>query len=194
MKKTALLFLLFTAGVTAFFSCGEKKQKNPDQPAAGTKEQIPVVKDFVSEVGKFSIVFKTPPHEQARKVRTILNTDVTMYAFISEDEKVENKSYMVAYCDYPESVMTGADVRELLKDFKHGVVRKLDGTLTSDIPGKFQGYASVDFAASGPQLHTAYKMVMAGNRLYQVSILQQTEPVTQQDIDGFIGSFKISGE
>ena len=107
-------------------------------------------------------------------------------------EESVTKAYMVAYCDYPSEMIKQSDPKTLLNGSKEGVVGQFKAQIVEEKWSKFQGNVAVDFTASGPQYHTAYKLVLAGNRLYQVGILQDGGPVSQDDMDMFIGSFKIT--
>ena len=107
-------------------------------------------------------------------------------------EESRSKAYMVAYCDYPAEIIKGDNPVAFLQRSKEGVIGNFEAKITDEKVGKFQGNETIDFTASGPKYHTAYKLILAGNRLYQVGILQDNGPVSQSDIDTFIGSFKIT--
>lgn len=195
IKKTTLIL---TAIVTGMFltSCGGKKdeaKKGEENTEAATEEktEAPEAADFTSEAGKFTIKFKATPTEQTQDVPTEIG-NVTMYMFMHEESVT--KAYMVAYCDYPSELIKLSDPVTLLQGSKGGVVGKFQATITDEKVGKFQGYDCIDFTAGGPQYNTAYKLVLADNRLYQVGILQDGSAVTPEDIASFIGSFKINSE
>ena len=145
--------------------------------------------EFTSNDGKFSIKFKVSPQESTKDVDTEIGA-VKMYMFMHEESVT--KAYMVAYCDYPSELIKQSDAKKLLDGSKEGVVGQFKAEITEEKWSKFQGNESCDFTASGPQYHTAYKLVLAGNRLYQVGILQDGGPVSDDDMDMFIGSFKIT--
>lgn len=196
MKKTSLLFTAFAASMLVLSSCGSKKDEKGAENKEGQTEEAsseeavaPAVEEFKSEAGKFTINFKEKPTEQEQDVPTAKG-DVKMYLFILEEDRT--KAYMVAYCDYTDEMLQGATHEEILQNSKEGVVGKFEAKVTDEKVGKFQGNDAVDFTASGPKYHTAYKLILAGNRLFQVSILQEGSPVSQADIDTFIGSFKIT--
>jgi hypothetical protein len=198
MKKTTLLLTAFAASFAVLTSCGSKKDdkgaENKDaqtSESAVDEEKAPAMKEFKSEAGKFTINFKETPTEQEQDVPTAVG-NVKMYMFMHEESR--SKAYMVAYCDYPADMIKEANAVDLLQGSKEGVVGKFEAKITNEKVGKFQGNEAIDFTASGPQYHTAYKLVLAGNRLYQVGILEDSGPVSQSDIDTFIGSFKIEGQ
>lgn len=193
MKKTSLMLTAFAVSLV-MVSCGSKKEgettgKEGATTEEGTSEEAPKVEEFNSAAGKFTINFKSKPTEQEQNVPTAVG-DVKMYMFMHEESR--SKAYMVAYCDYPADMISAANPNDLLQGSKEGVVSKFSATISDEKVSKFQGHDAIDFTASGPQYHTAYKLVLAGNRLYQVGILQDSGPVGKEDIDTFIGSFKIS--
>lgn len=180
MKKTSLMLTAFALSMV-MVACGSKKGEG--------KEDAPKAEEFKSDAGKFSINFKEKPSEQQQDVPTAVG-NVKMYMFMHEESR--SKAYMVAYCDYPAEMIQAANPVDLLQGSKEGVVGKFDATIKDEKVGKFQGHDAIDFTATGPQYSTAYKLVLANNRLYQVGILQDSGPVDQNDIDTFIGSFKLS--
>ena len=191
MKKTNLIFATLLAGLL-MTSCGAKKEEGAKTDEATTEtEEVKAEEpaEFESKDGKFTIKFKVAPKESTQNVPTEIG-DVKMYMFMYEESVT--KAYMVAYCDYPSELIKASDAKTLLGGSKEGVVGKFNATITDEKSSQFQGNEAIDFTASGPQYHTAYKLVLAGNRLYQVGILQDGSPVAADDIDTFIGSFKIT--
>lgn len=192
-KKTKLIFATLVIGLM-LTSCGAKKTeesaKTDEAPTTEVEEpKVEEPTEFSSDAGKFSIKFKVAPQESTKDVPTEIG-DVKMYMFMHEESVT--KAYMVAYCDYPSELIKQSDAKTLLNGSKEGVVGQFKATITEEKSSKFQGNEAIDFTASGPQYHTAYKLVLAGNRLYQVGILQDGGPVSQDDMDTFIGSFKIT--
>ena len=167
IRKTAALglLLLFTASAFA--------------PAPGV--------DFVSKKGKFSIRFKATPQTSKMNVPTAVG-NIKMYMFMHEESRT--KAYMVAYCDYPKKFVKKADPVTLLTGSKEGVIEKFNATITREEVHEFMGYPCIDFAASGPQYHTEYKLVLAHNRLYQVGVLSEDD-IKKADVEGFIKTFEI---
>lgn len=195
MKKTKLIFATLFVGLL-LTSCGAKKAdegSKTDEAATTDTEEVKTEEpsEFASKDGKFTIKFKVAPKESQQDVPTEIG-DVKMYMFMHEESVT--KAYMVAYCDYPSELIKASDAKTLLNGSKEGVVGKFNATIVEEKSSKFQGNECMDFTASGPQYHTAYKLILAGNRLYQVGILQDGSPVTADDIDMFIGSFKITEE
>ena len=143
---------------------------------------------FTSKEGKFSINFKQVPKESSENVPTGVG-DIKMFMFMYEASNT--KAYMVAYCDYPIESVNSGDPMTLLNGAKNGVVGQFESVITSETTGKFMGNPCIDFTASGQQYHTSYKLILVKNRLYQVGILQDKEPVAKDDTKSFIGSFKL---
>ncbi len=194
MKKTKLIFATLVVGLM-LSSCGAKKgeegAKTTDEATTETSDETATTEasEFASKDGRFSIKFKTTPQESNKDVPTAVG-DVKMFMFMHEESVT--KAYMVAYCDYPSELIKASDAKTLLNGSKEGVVGQFNATIIEEKSSKFQGYECMDFTAGGPQYNTAYKLVLAGNRLYQVGILQDGSAVTADDIDQFIGSFKIA--
>ena len=193
-KKTKLIFATLVVGLL-LTSCGAKKEEDKGKTTEATTDEAEPKVDEPAEYsntdGRFSIKFKVSPKETTQDVPTAIG-DVKMYMFMHEES--QTKAYMVAYCDYPESLIKDQDANALLNGSKEGVVGKFNATITDEKSSKFQGNECIDFTASGPEYHTAYKLVLAGNRLYQVGILQTGSAVAADDMDMFIGSFKITEE
>ena len=174
-------------------SCGDKKKddaaKNDSTESAPEDVKADEPAEYSSTDGKFTIKFKESPQESEKDVPTEIG-DLKMHMFMYEESNT--KAYMVAYSDYPAALIEKSDAKTLLQGSKEGVTGQFQASITDEKSSKFQGSECIDFAASGPQYHTAYKLVLAGNRLYQVGILQTGGPVDADDIDKFIGSFKIT--
>jgi hypothetical protein len=192
-KKSKLIFATLVVGLM-LSSCGAKKAeegaKATDEATTESAEETAAEPaEYTSKDGKFSIKFKTTPQESTKDVPTAVG-DVKMYMFMHEESVT--KAYMVAYCDYPSELIKASDAKTLLNGSKEGVVGQFQATITEEKSSKFQGHESMDFTAGGPQYNTAYKLVLAGNRLYQIGILQDGSAVSADDIDKFIGSFKIT--
>lgn len=192
MKKNHLLVAFLSIGLF-LGSCGSKKENKEGEAKDGEKTEE--VKEeasnpeFKSEAGKFSIQFKQTPKESVEDVPTAVG-NIKMYMFMYEESAT--KAYMAAYCDYPEELVANGDAKSMLDGSKNGVLGQFQATITKENAGKFMGHESLDFTADGPQYNTAYKLVLAKNRLYQIGILQSGGSVTQEDIDAFIGTFKIN--
>lgn len=143
---------------------------------------------FKSATGKFSVMFPKKPAEDVQDVPTDVG-NIKMYSFMAEVS--ETKVYMVAYSDYDEKLMEGADSYVVLRGSRDGVVTNFQAKIDTEKEGKFQNYPCIDFTASGDTYFTSYKLILAKNRLYQVGILKVGSAVSKSD-QSFISSFKIT--
>lgn len=196
MKKTNILLASLFAGIV-LASCGSKAEEKKEEGTADTTtteavtepEEDAASEEFVSEDGGFSINFKSKPSEQTQPVQTAAG-NVTMHMFMYEESST--KVYMMAYCDFPKDQMQkDVDRVSVLNSSKEGVISKFSAKVTEEKTGKFMGHDAIDFLASGPQYHTSYKILLVDNRLYQIGILQTGGPVSQEETDQFIGTFKL---
>ena len=192
MKKNLIFITLLSVGLL-MESCGSKKDNDKKNDGKenidGIEEATSDLPEFTSETGKFSIKFKETPKETTEDVQTAVGP-IKMYMFMHEEGST--KAYMAAYCDYPEEIVKGGDPITMLQGSKEGVLGQFSATIKDEKISKFMGYDCIDFVAEGPQYNTAYKLVLAKNRLYQVGILQSGTSILKDDIDSYIGSFKIN--
>ncbi|HYG50287.1 MAG TPA: hypothetical protein VD905_05255 [Flavobacteriales bacterium] len=196
MNKTTLTAFVFTVLLLA--SCGEKrgetKEEEKKTDTASTAETTPaeIVSsepfEYVSEAGRYKINFKSRPDDEETKPVQTAAGNVNMYITMLEQGTMV---YMTAYADFPAEKMPKTKTRELLQGSKNGIVQKFGAQITDEKWADFQGNPAVDFTATGPQFSTAYKLVLAGNRLYQIGILKTGGAVNQHETDSFIGSFEI---
>jgi len=142
---------------------------------------------FKSKTGRFSIHFKQAPQETSEDIETDVGP-IKLNMFMYEESTA--KAYMVSYSDYPAGSVTETNAREMLRYSKQQFLETLEIVTTSENEQSFMKYPSIYFTASSSKYNAAYRMVLAGDRLYQIGILNE-KTIEQADIDGFINTFKI---
>lgn len=142
---------------------------------------------FVSEDGRFFIAFPGMPVHTSETVQTDAGP-VRSEQFVYEESATQ--AFMVAYADHPTAFVRAQKPDVLLSRAKAGVLGPLgiDGVdgqedlMINGYPGlRFRGHAA------GP--HVVTQLLLAGNRMYQLTILRDGSYPTEAVIDQFFGSF-----
>ena len=144
---------------------------------------------YVNSDKNFSIRFPAEPETGKEVVSTELG-DLDMYTIMYEASDV--KVYMLAYTDYPADLVSTSDADVLLDGAKEGSLGSFGiSTPSYEKSINFDGYPGKYFEAEGNDMHVAYKLILVENRLYQIVILQLSNPISDSDIEGFIETFKL---
>lgn len=190
MKKTNLLLLAAGLGFALTFqSC------KSDAAADGTKTENSETSDepkrekYRSDAGSFAIDFQGTPEVTTEEVPTEVGSImVTMYMY----EKSRKEVHIVGHSDYPAELVALSDPMEMLKGAQEGVTGNLEAVPTDEKTSEFEGNKALEFRASGSGFNLAYKLILVGNRLYQIGIMKETDEVTAEEVDAFIGSFELT--
>ncbi|MFI5149500.1 MAG: hypothetical protein ACHQRM_07170 [Bacteroidia bacterium] len=172
--------------VYMFSSCTDKSKKEEGTPV---KAEAPVVKKYTSKDGRFAINFPAEPKVSHDTVQTEIGV-LEFHMFMLEKSVTE--TYLAAYSDYPSEFVKESNRDSLLNAGKKGVLLKLNGKITEEKKMKIEGNDGLLFKAVAGQVNLTYKMFIVGNRLYQIGILYDGSPVSEESIKEFFDTFELT--
>jgi hypothetical protein len=144
-------------------------------------------KPYKSKDGKFSAKFPGEPKVISQKAG-----DIPMVITIFEKD---NGGYAVIYSDMPAEVVKAAPAAKLLEGGEMGLVNNFKAKVTKSGESKFKSgdktYPARDIIATKDTLHMRVKIIIAGNRLYQVFVVGSKDMTTGKTADEFFKSFEI---
>jgi len=150
---------------------------------------------FRSSAGRFEGWFPKLPTERLRAAKTAVGS-VTLHSFTARQGKL---TYTIAYSDWPPEIAEDAEAM-LDAALKQGV-RALGGELGENEKGepaktaiKVGPHVGREFAFGfgEPARFARMRLVLAGNRLYQVLLISEdAEPLTSPQAERFLSSFQV---
>lgn len=152
-------------------------------------EKVGKSKKYVLKEPDFQCTFPGEPTKSSKDVPTDIGS-IEMTSFMYE----QNSSYvmMVAVSDYPEAFIAESNSTDLLTGGRDGAIESLGiEAMSSETWGEVDGHKSLEFTADNDYYFLHYKMILRGNRLYQVAILRDDQAPDPKDVKKFIGSFKF---
>lgn len=203
MFKFQLLAVLFA--LSSLVAC---KNAAPDANTASTTVTTPAnpttpepapaaaAQEYVSEEGKYSIHFPGAPKEQRQTIPVEGMGEIEMVAMIYEPS--QQKVFMVAHADYPESMVKAAKkadknaVSAIVDNAKQGAVGQMKLTISKEDKITVQDNTGISFVADNGNIHTQYQIFLVGNRLYQLAILSQGQAVNEAEATPFFSTFKLN--
>ena len=103
--------------------------------------------------------------------------------------------YMVGYADYPPDIVNGSDVQLMLSGARDGAVANSGGVLLSERQIKFQGFPGreiwVEIAVDDEAGLVQSRLILVGNRLYQVLVGGYKEDFADANAAKALESFKV---
>ncbi|PKP01960.1 MAG: hypothetical protein CVU11_13620 [Bacteroidetes bacterium HGW-Bacteroidetes-6] len=198
MKKN-FIYVVFL-GLLAVFtlslnSCGNQKADSDDTEVtddSNNDSDDARAEDedyYVSKDGKFKVKFPGTPEVSSQMVPTDAG-EIEMFTYIYEKSATE--AYMVAYGDYPSSLIDGSDPKELLEASRDGALEtsKIDGN--EDL--KVNGFPAIRTRAIDVEqnFYYIYEVILAKNRLYQVMIVRDGDYPSDSVVADFIDDFVIT--
>jgi hypothetical protein len=148
---------------------------------------------YNSKDGKYSILFPGKPAESDQKFES---NGVELKQYLATVVVNNDLLYLVAYNDFPEAAIAGADKDALLDGVRDGDVKVFGGKLASEKKitlGK-EKYPGREILLEKPDETRVYRSraYFAGNRLYQVVIIAAKDAATNKETDKYFDSFKLS--
>ena len=144
---------------------------------------------FASSDGRYKVLFPGPVKTETAEVKTPEGTRKLTLDTVKLSGDVH---FMVTYIDVPEDVTKAAPGPRLdkVRDGNKGA----DGKVLSDteVTVGAEKHAGRDVLIEKPNTFLRNRIVIAGNRLYQVMIQGSKEFVTSRDADRFIESFEVT--
>jgi hypothetical protein len=152
---------------------------------AGAQNKIP--DRFESKEGKYSVQFPGKPTKSARKAGGVdLNIAIV--------EKGTG-GFAVIHTDLPSEAVKAAKPKDLLDGGQQkGLVENFKAKVTSARDFQFgpEKYPARELVAEKDQLHLRVRIILAGNRLYQVLVVGPKDLTVGMEADAFFKSFDIA--
>jgi hypothetical protein len=115
-----------------------------------------------------------------------------MYAYSSANEI---GYFMISFGDYPNAPTDAAQTLKVLEGVRGGVVKGLQGELTSDESVAFDGYPGREFKAKRVVENSAvifrWKIVLVGRRLYQIAAATTPGQAESPELAKYFSSFQL---
>lgn len=171
--KPKLLIYLFA--ILLFFGCDKIKQET--------------LIEYSSDAGRFSVKMPGNPKRDKNSLQTAVGT-IVMYSFSVEKADI---AYVVAYIDYPGSVIEKVDPDQLLDNARNGALQKAGGNLLSEKNIDYNGYSAreLEFEVKGGLGLGRAVHLLADNRLYQVMVIGLKLTFPTETVQEFINSFEM---
>lgn len=201
MRFLSLPVIALIAATTTWSCQNDEPTTEPvDEPTTETTDAVEAEADAVAVettgdvIGRmndsgFDVAFPgTPQHSVETLPLEIGDVDLHTYIY----ESGISKAYMVAYSDYPSTLIDGSDPSTMLVGAKDGAMGNLgidNMEVEQDI--EIDGHPGLYCKGNGNGWHVMYEFYLVGNRLYQVAILQDGSYPESTDADDFFGSFRL---
>ncbi|MBI4195337.1 MAG: hypothetical protein HY526_09690 [Betaproteobacteria bacterium] len=143
--------------------------------------------EFESRSSGFRVLFPTKPRQGRKTIRTDIG-EVVSTRFTATD--VGFATYDVLHSEYPKAGVARINPQKLLEGARDSLVYQTNGRLVTDRQttlGNFPARDQEIVAADGTRYRV--RLVMAGNRLYQV--LAITRDRARADAQAFLDSFRL---
>ena len=155
---------------------------------AGAADPAPEFKPFASSAGRYKVLFPGGVRTETTEVKTPAGpATVTLDA-----AKAGETTFLVSFVDVPDSVaqQPAGPRLEKVRDANKGA----DGTLLADkeLTVGDEKYPAREVLIGKPDGTLRTRIVIAGNRLYQVMARGPRAAVTGADADRFFASFEVT--
>ncbi|HWP60408.1 MAG TPA: hypothetical protein VNL14_21105 [Candidatus Acidoferrales bacterium] len=149
-------------------------------------------KEFRSDEGGFSVLMPGTPTPQPQRVNSPAGA-IDLYMFVVAHDGAE---YMVAYNDYPETMVKGTNPEKVLDGARDGIIANVRGRLLSETKITLQQFPGRELKLSLPEGARALqtRLYFVKNRLYQVGVLAVEKDLSSRDIVKFLDSFRLLPE
>jgi hypothetical protein len=138
--------------------------------------------------GKFTAKFPT----EAKAV-TKTAGGLTLHAVLAESTKGKS-GYLVTYSDLPPETLKAPKPEQVLESSEKGLVENFRAKITKSEAIKFgtKQYPAREITAERTDFHLHGKIILVGNRLYQVYVFGSKEFTTNKEAEAFLMSFAIT--
>lgn len=143
---------------------------------------------FRCDEGSFSVLF---PGEPERGVQS-LNTQAGKINLVMYNAGSKKSGFVVGYADYPEKIVRESDPNKMLDGARDGAVGNVGGELIDEMVLDSYGYPARELEINVPRKATVRaRLVLVGNRLYQIMVVSKSKAVLEDKGTEFFDSFKI---
>ncbi len=194
MKKHFIycVFLsILAVGTFTFTACGDKSGSSSGQSDSDEAEEEEI-EYYVSKDGQFKANFWGATPELSSQMVPTEAGDIEMFSYMYEKSATE--AFMIAYGDYPSSLIEGNDPYVLIEGARDGALETC--TIESNKKLKVNGFPALrTYAIDEIQnYYYVYEVVLAKNRLYQVMALRDgsypDDATVEEFLDGFVITMK----
>lgn len=158
---------------------------SPTVAAANSKWKV-----FASTEGEFSVELPGTPTPSKNKTNTAVGPiDIHMFTVSGSD----GSAWIANYSDYPAALAKLSKPETILQGSMNGAVEAVGGTIKTKEKITVDGFPGREFAASARQgLDYTGRIILADNRLYQLTLVYLPGTVSQADVRKFFDSLKIT--
>jgi hypothetical protein len=148
--------------------------------------------DFSPKGGKCTVKLPGKPKDMTREIDTPggkLKVNIWGY------EEGASGAYLISYTDFPEDSVDPDDTDAFFERVQGGIVGSSKGKVTSSKNTKFQKkYPARDVKYTVPTIKGTgrVRMILIGDRLYQLMALGNDEFMESEEIDFYFNSFKLT--
>lgn len=147
------------------------------------------LKEFKSPDNSFTIMLPKDIKEEKQTV----NTQLGPIEYLSYNAKAKYQEFVVAYSDYPDSLVAVSDPKTSLDGARDGAVRNIQGTLLSETIIDMNGYPGRELRIEGPQkIILISRIYLVEKRLYQIMAVSKPDHSFDKKINEVLNSFKIN--
>ncbi len=145
---------------------------------------------FHNEEGRFTVLFPGEPERKLEQVQTPIGTlELVMYNAGSK-----KTGFIVGYADYPQEMIDNSSVDKMLDGARDGAVANVEGELVSEKVLDFYSNQAREIEVKVPKQGTIKaRLILIGNRLYQVMAISQSKSILEERSPEFFDSFKVDG-
>lgn len=186
LLKYAATSLITFLTVTAFYISVVLLQ-------TGLNEWFPQSKTIRSEEGRFSVVAPIALQESTQDVNLDTGDVLPVHSFAGDRKGV---SYLVAYADYPASVVRTVDAQVILEGARDGAVQNINGAVVESHPVALGTHPGLDFTADvrddkGNPFTLNGRMYLVNLRIYEVLAFLPAGSGASEDVTRFFSSFNV---
>jgi hypothetical protein len=162
---------------------------SPLDPTAAADPPKPEYRPFASSAGRYKVLFPGPVKTETTDVKTELGD---LKLTLDSVDLAPDVTFLVTFIDFPASGATVEPGRRLdrVRDGNKGPSGKL--VSEREMAVGVEKHPGREVLIEKPQAFLRNRIVIAGNRLYQVMIQGPREFVTSPAADRFFDSFEVT--
>lgn len=139
--------------------------------------------------GRFTALFPAAPATSAKPVNTVSGAMQLNLVFV----EVDGSAFFVSYADHASPAV---DIPQALLVSQEGVVKDLNATLLSSTAVVHMGHPARDYKVRLPQADGSVfigtvKVLIVGQRLYQIIVVQPEAKAAGDEAVRFLSSFQV---
>ncbi len=154
-----------------------------------TRDRTPLSR-FTTDVGGFSVMLPTGVSNETDVVETKLGE----LEYVMYKARSKYSQFLIAYTDYPPDYIDDSNPADLLVGAAKGAAANINGKLTKEESFLHNDIAVREVHVKGPnRVHMRCRVMLVGNRLYQVMALSNRRHVGDSKVDEVLESFQLTG-